>query len=201
MWIRRGTAGCSWCRTRRGRSCVARRMSCCARRASGKLEVLRPDRHAAATVEAGPGGAEPVRGAACLALVGGEGAAHSALRHFPRHGAARHRRRASGECRGTRSDQGRRRIEDAAIRRSGAVDYRACWVGGRHAGVGLAGGGSERCVGRLGMSGSDPSRSLDDGAAGPDSGHPTVTATSGYAPMTTVQRGPPSRNLSCCWST
>ena len=63
----------------------------------------------------------PVRYAACVARGRGEDAAHSALRHLPRHGAARHRRGAAGKPGGAGTGQGRRRIQAGTLRCGGAA--------------------------------------------------------------------------------
>ena len=86
-----------------------------------RTEVLRPERPAVVKA-AGPGGAEPVRGVACLARGGGEGAAHSALCDLPRHGAARYRGGAAQ--RASRSSVRSR----AWVHRSCSATERPCWI-------------------------------------------------------------------------
>ena len=67
-------------------------------------------------------GAEPVRGAACLARGRGEGAAHSALCDLPRHGAARY-------CGGAARRASRSSVRSRAWEhRSCSATERPCWI-------------------------------------------------------------------------
>ena len=85
-----------------------------------RTEVRRPERHTVAQ-PCRLGRGKPVRGVACLARGGGEGAAHAAVCDLPRHCAARHRGGAAGEHGGAR-----RRSRAWAHRSCSATARRCC---------------------------------------------------------------------------